>query len=106
MNPREPEDLKSRSDGHPSASTTAATGRGASWLVTTSAVARLPLPRTPHATPLVAAAFGAAFWVAVGLIAAGLAPALLLPRTKPEQQTEQRPRSLATSMLRASLPAS
>jgi len=74
--------------------------------VTTSAVARLPLARQPHATPLVADAFGAAFWVAVGLIAAGLAPALLLPRTKPEQQTEQRPRSLATSMLRASLPAS
>jgi hypothetical protein len=57
--------------------------------VATSVVARLPLARQPHATPLVADAFGTAFWVAVGLIAAGLAPALLLPRTKPEQQTEQ-----------------
>jgi hypothetical protein len=52
-------------------------------------VARLPLAPQPHATPLVADAFGAAFWVAVGLIAAGLALTLLLPRTKPEQQIEQ-----------------
>jgi hypothetical protein len=73
----------------PSPSTTAASRRGASWLVATSVVARLPLARQPHATPLVADAFGTACWVAVGLIAAGLAPALLLARTKPEQQTEQ-----------------
>jgi hypothetical protein len=75
--------------GTPSPSTTATTRRGASWLVATSVVARLPLARQPHATPPVADAFGTAFWVAVGLIAAGLAPALLLPRTRPEQQTEQ-----------------
>jgi hypothetical protein len=55
----------------------------------TSVVARLPLTPQPHATPLVADVFGTAFRVAVGLIAAGLAPTLLLPRTKPEQQTEQ-----------------
>jgi hypothetical protein len=47
------------------------------------------LARQPHATPLLADAFGTAFWVAVGLIAAGLVPALLLPRTKPGQQGEQ-----------------
>jgi MFS family permease len=47
------------------------------------------LAQQPHATRLVADAFGTAFWVAVGLIAAGLAPALLLPRTRPEQQIEE-----------------
>ncbi len=48
------------------------------------------LSRQPHAAPLLANAFGTTFWVAVGLIAAGLAPALLLPRTRtPEQHAEQ-----------------
>jgi EmrB/QacA subfamily drug resistance transporter len=49
------------------------------------------LSQQPHATPLVADGFGTAFWVAVGLIAGGLLPALLLPRTRPEQHAEQSP---------------
>jgi hypothetical protein len=38
-----------------------------------------PEQRT-NAAPALADAFGTAFWVAVGLIAATLVPALLLPR--------------------------
>jgi EmrB/QacA subfamily drug resistance transporter len=40
------------------------------------------LARDPRATPLVADAFGTTFWIAVGLIVAGLVPALLLPRPR------------------------
>jgi EmrB/QacA subfamily drug resistance transporter len=47
------------------------------------------LSRQPHATPLLADAFGTAFWVAVGLIAAALTPALLLPRARPDEQAEE-----------------
>jgi MFS family permease len=45
--------------------------------------------RQPHAAPLVADAFGTTFWVAVALIAAGLVPALLLPRARHGQQADQ-----------------
>jgi EmrB/QacA subfamily drug resistance transporter len=48
------------------------------------------LSRQPHATPLLADAFGTTFWVAVALIAAGLAPALLLPLKQPDQHAAQR----------------
>jgi EmrB/QacA subfamily drug resistance transporter len=47
------------------------------------------LSRQPHATALLADAFGTTFWVAVGLIAAALAPALLLPRAQPDQQADE-----------------
>jgi MFS family permease len=40
----------------------------------------------PHTTPLLAEAFGTTFWVAVGLIAAAIVPALLLPRPQPQKQ--------------------
>jgi hypothetical protein len=43
----------------------------------------------PDAAPLLADAFGTAFWVAVGLIAVALAPALLLPSARPEQQANE-----------------
>jgi EmrB/QacA subfamily drug resistance transporter len=42
-------------------------------------------PRT-HATPALADAFGTTFWVAVGLTAVALVPALLLPPARPQQQ--------------------
>ena len=48
------------------------------------------LSRQAHATPLLAHAFGTTFWVAVGLIAGALAPALLLPRAKSKQHAEER----------------
>ena len=46
------------------------------------------LSRQPHAVRLVADAFGTTFWVALGLIAAGLVPALLLPRPRREEDAE------------------
>jgi EmrB/QacA subfamily drug resistance transporter len=47
------------------------------------------LPAEPHAASLsaVSDAFGTSFWVALGLIAAAIPPALLLPRTAREQRT-------------------
>ena len=47
------------------------------------------LARQPHAARLVADVFGTTFWVAVGLIAAGLVPAMLLPRARHGQQADQ-----------------
>jgi EmrB/QacA subfamily drug resistance transporter len=44
------------------------------------ALTALPPAQQAHAAPQLAAAFGTTFWVAVGLIAAALVPALLLPR--------------------------
>jgi EmrB/QacA subfamily drug resistance transporter len=44
------------------------------------------LSRQPHTTSLLADAFGTTFWIAAGLIAAALVPALLLPRARPEEQ--------------------
>ncbi len=46
------------------------------------------LSRQPHTTHLLAGAFGTTFWVAVGLIAAALVPALLLPGARSAQQTD------------------
>jgi Na+/melibiose symporter-like transporter len=43
------------------------------------------LSRQPSTTPLLAQGFGTTFWVAGGLIAAALAPALLLPRAERAQ---------------------
>jgi MFS family permease len=59
------------------------------------------LSRQPQAASLIADAFGATFWVAVGLIAAGLVPALLLPRIRPEQHPEQAPRPTGEERRRA-----
>jgi MFS family permease len=47
------------------------------------------LSRPSHATGVLAEAFGTTFWVAVGLIAAALVPALLLPGVKHAQQTDE-----------------
>jgi EmrB/QacA subfamily drug resistance transporter len=47
------------------------------------------LAREPHATPLIADAFGTTFWIAVALIAAALGPALLLPRRQRERQVAE-----------------
>ena len=44
------------------------------------ALAALSPEKRAEAAPALADAFGAAFWVAVGLIAATLVPAVLLPR--------------------------
>jgi MFS family permease len=46
------------------------------------------LTREPRTTQVLADDFGTTFWVAVGLIAAALAPALLLPR-RPVQQADE-----------------
>jgi EmrB/QacA subfamily drug resistance transporter len=46
----------------------------------------------PQTAPQLAHAFGTTFWIAVGLIAASLAPALLLPRRQPLEQAEHAPR--------------
>ena len=43
------------------------------------------LSRQQVTTPLLADAFGIAFWVAAGLIAVALVPALLLPMARPDQ---------------------
>ena len=45
----------------------------------------------PHAAPVLAHAFGITFLVAVGLIAAALAPAVLLPRPQRERHEETAP---------------
>jgi EmrB/QacA subfamily drug resistance transporter len=45
--------------------------------------------RTPHGAALLADAFGTTFWVAAGLTAAALAPALLLPSTRLHQQVSE-----------------
>jgi MFS family permease len=45
--------------------------------------------RQPHAARLVADAFATTFWVAVGLIALALVPALLLPGARHGQQADQ-----------------
>jgi EmrB/QacA subfamily drug resistance transporter len=47
------------------------------------------LSRRPHATSLVADAFGTTFWVAVGLIALALVPALLLPGARGELEAQE-----------------
>ena len=46
------------------------------------AIARLSPKGRSQAAPALAAAFGTAFWVALGLLAAALIPALLLPRIR------------------------
>jgi EmrB/QacA subfamily drug resistance transporter len=47
------------------------------------------LSRQPGAKPVLADAFGATFWVAVGLIALAIVPALLLPRAQPEHSANE-----------------
>jgi EmrB/QacA subfamily drug resistance transporter len=47
------------------------------------------LSRQSHALPPLADAFATTFWVAVGLIALALVPALLLPDARPERQAEE-----------------
>jgi hypothetical protein len=42
-----------------------------------------------NAAPALAAAFGTTFWVAFGLVAAALVPALLLPRLRPRHAGQQ-----------------
>jgi hypothetical protein len=49
------------------------------------------LSRQSHSLPLLADAFATTFWVAVGLIALALVPALLLPGAQHEQQAEETP---------------
>jgi len=44
------------------------------------------LSQQPHALPIVANAFGTAFWVAAGLIAVAIVPALLLPGVRAEER--------------------
>ena len=46
-----------------------------------------------QAAPALAAAFGTAFWVAFGLVAAALVPALLLPSIRPRSEQEATPAS-------------
>jgi MFS family permease len=46
------------------------------------------LSRQPQTAPQLAHAFGTTFWIAVGLIAAALTPAFLLPRRSSQQQTK------------------
>jgi EmrB/QacA subfamily drug resistance transporter len=46
-------------------------------------IAALPHGQHAHLAPALADAFGTTFWIAVGLIAAGLIPALLLPSRPP-----------------------
>ena len=48
----------------------------------TAAIATLSQHAPVHTAAALAAAFGTTFWVAVGLIAAALVPALLLPRPR------------------------
>jgi EmrB/QacA subfamily drug resistance transporter len=50
------------------------------------ALATLSNAERAHDAPSLAAAFGTTFWVAVGLIAATLVPALLLPRHRPSEE--------------------
>ncbi len=50
------------------------------------ALTALPPAQRIHTAPALASAFGATFWVAVGLIAVALVPALLLPRPARESQ--------------------
>jgi hypothetical protein len=47
------------------------------------------LSRQPHALPSLADAFANTFWIAFGLIAVALVPALLLPGAQTEQQAEE-----------------
>jgi EmrB/QacA subfamily drug resistance transporter len=54
-------------------------------------LARLTVQQRAAATPALADAFAATFWVAVGLIAAAFVPALLLPRTRPERESAVEP---------------
>ncbi len=49
------------------------------------AIAALSRQQQAHATPALADAFGSTFWVAVGLIAVSIVPALLLPNAPREQ---------------------
>jgi EmrB/QacA subfamily drug resistance transporter len=53
------------------------------------AIAALNQAQRPTTAPALANAFGASFWVAVGLIAAALVPALLLPRLPRPQHANQ-----------------
>ena len=46
------------------------------------------LSRQPQTAPQLAHAFGTTFWIAVGLIAAALTPALLLPRRSSQQHAK------------------
>jgi MFS family permease len=57
-----------------------------------SALAALPQGQRTHAAGALSAAFAQSFWVALGLVAAALVPALLLPR-----QRERGSRAPATS---------
>ena len=47
------------------------------------------LARQPSATPLLADAFASTFWIAVGLVALAQVPALLLPRGRPKEVSEE-----------------
>ena len=53
----------------------------------------LPRDGRTHAAPALADAFGTTFWVAFGLVAAALMPALLLPRSRPQEEPEAAPAS-------------
>ena len=53
----------------------------------------LPRDGRTHAAPALADAFGTTFWVALGLVAAALIPALLLPRSRPQEEPEAAPAS-------------
>ena len=53
----------------------------------------LPRDGRTHAAPALADAFGTTFWVAFGLVAAALIPALLLPRSRPQEEPEAAPAS-------------
>ena len=59
-------------------------------------LASLSPERRAHAAPALAHAFGSTFWVAVGLIAATLVPALLLPR--PQRGDERRAAAAASGV--------
>jgi EmrB/QacA subfamily drug resistance transporter len=45
------------------------------------------LSQQPRTTSVLAEAFGTTFWIAVGLIAAALVPAVLLPNARPEERS-------------------
>ena len=53
----------------------------------------LPRDGRTHAAPALADAFGTTFWVAFGLVAAALLPALLLPRSRPREEPGAAPAS-------------
>jgi EmrB/QacA subfamily drug resistance transporter len=62
------------------------------------ALAALPEEARAHVAPALAAAFANTFWVAFGLVAAALVPALLLPRLHSRGGDEAAPASEAASV--------